>query len=73
VAAVVQPVAKRLSRMEDLLIEMRCEQDIQLKRLHALASRLETLTEALSGRAKPKGTEPHKRSLPAASDSLLLH
>lgn len=31
VAAVVQPVAKRLSRMEALLIEMRYEQDVQLK------------------------------------------
>ena len=35
-AAVVQPVAKRLSRMEALLIEMRYEQDVQLKRISAL-------------------------------------
>jgi hypothetical protein len=36
VAAVVQPVAKRLSRMEALLIEMRYEQDVHLKRISAL-------------------------------------
>jgi hypothetical protein len=36
VAAVVQPVAKRLSRMEALLIEIRYEQDVQLKRMTAL-------------------------------------
>lgn len=29
VAAVVQPVAKRLARIEALLIEMRFEQDVQ--------------------------------------------
>ena len=45
VAAVVQPVAKRLSRMEALLIEMRNEQDVQLKRVTALLTQLNTLTE----------------------------
>jgi hypothetical protein len=45
VAAVVQPVAKRLSRMEALLIEMRHEQDVQLKRSIALEEQLDTLTE----------------------------
>ena len=44
VAAVVQPVAKRLSRMEALLIEMRHEQDIQLRRSAALQDQLDTLT-----------------------------
>ena len=32
VAAVVRPVNARLSRMEDLLLEMRHEQDVKLKR-----------------------------------------
>jgi hypothetical protein len=41
--AVVQPVTKRLSRMEDLLIEMRREQDRHLRRI----SRLERQIEAL--------------------------
>ncbi len=31
VVAVVRPVSKRLSRMEDLLIEVRHVQDLQLK------------------------------------------
>jgi hypothetical protein len=45
VAAVVQPVARRLARMEALLIEMRHEQDVHLKRSGALQSQLDTLTE----------------------------
>ena len=45
VAAVVQPVARRLARMEALLIEMRHEQDVQLKRSTALQEQLDTLTE----------------------------
>jgi hypothetical protein len=36
VAAVVQPVAKRLSRIEALLIEIRHEQDVQLRRVAKL-------------------------------------
>ena len=48
VAAVVQPVAKRLSRMEALLIEMRYEQDVQLRRAAALQTQLDTLTELVS-------------------------
>lgn len=35
-AAVVQPVAKRLSRIEALLIEIRHEQDVQLRRVAKL-------------------------------------
>jgi len=45
VAAVVQPVAKRLARMEALLLEMRFEQDVQAKRVNALKTQLELLTE----------------------------
>ncbi len=45
VAAVVQPVARRLLRIEALLIEMRHEQDFQLKRVTALQIQLETLAE----------------------------
>jgi hypothetical protein len=45
VAAVVQPVAKRLSRIEALLLEMRFEQDVQAKRVNALKVQLELLTE----------------------------
>jgi hypothetical protein len=45
VAAVVQPVARRLARIEALLTEMRHEQDVQLKRVTALKERLDTLTE----------------------------
>jgi hypothetical protein len=52
VAAVVQPVTKRLSRMEALLIEMRYEQDVQLRRAAVLQAQLDTLTELVSQRAK---------------------
>jgi hypothetical protein len=49
VAVVLQPVAKRLSRMEALLFEMRHEQDVQLKRVTSLQAQLETLTEYVRG------------------------
>jgi hypothetical protein len=52
VAAVVQPVARRLSRMEALLIEMRYEQDVQLKRFNALLARLDALAEPSKLRSK---------------------
>src|SRR3984893_14001876 len=52
VAAVVQPVARRLSRMEALLIEMRYEQDVQLKRFNALLARLDALAEPSQLRSK---------------------
>jgi hypothetical protein len=45
VAAVVQPVAKRLARIEALLLEMRFEQDVQAKRVNALKGLLEVLIE----------------------------
>jgi hypothetical protein len=45
VAAVVQPVARRLARMEALLREMRYEQDVQLKRSRALQMQFDALTE----------------------------
>ncbi len=45
VAAVVQPVAKRLLRIEALLIEMRHEQDVQLKRATAVQIQLDTVAE----------------------------
>jgi hypothetical protein len=50
VAAVVRPVEKRLSRIEDLLHEMRHEQDIQLKRIAAIQLQL----DALSGKVRDK-------------------
>ena len=43
VGAAVQPVAKRLTRMEALLIEMRHEQDVKLKRIRALELQLTEL------------------------------
>ena len=52
VAAVVQAVARRLSRMEALMIEMRYEQDVQLKRFNALLARLDALTEPIKLRNK---------------------
>jgi hypothetical protein len=55
VAAVVQPVAKRLARIEALLIEMRYEQDVQLRRAAALEVQLDTLTERVFQRANHGG------------------
>ena len=45
VVAVVQPVTKRLSRIEELLIEMRGVQDTHLKRIAALQKQLDELSE----------------------------
>jgi hypothetical protein len=54
VAAVLQPVAKRLSRIEDLLFEMRFEQDLQAKRVSVLKEKLDALTEhRVPRRARP--------------------
>jgi hypothetical protein len=49
VAAVVQPVAKRLTRIEALLLEMRHERDGHLKRLAAIQLELDTLTRGPNG------------------------
>ncbi len=45
-AAVVRRVNTRLSRMEDLLLEMRAEQDVKLKKINKLQQQVEELTEA---------------------------
>ncbi len=50
VAAVVRPVSTRLSRMEDLLIEMRAEQDVKLKKINRLQQQFDELTETLKRR-----------------------
>ena len=42
-AAVVRPVSTRLSRMEALLIEMRSEQDVKLKKINKLQQQFEEL------------------------------
>ena len=47
VVAVVQPVTRRLSRIEDLLIEMRGVQDTHLKRIGALQKQLDLLSEKI--------------------------
>ena len=48
VSAVVQPVSKRLARMEALLMEMRHEQDVQLKRVAALRAQLDMASEQIA-------------------------
>ncbi len=50
IAAVVRPVSTRLSRMEDLLIEMRAEQDVKLKKINRLQQQFEELTATVKGR-----------------------
>jgi hypothetical protein len=50
VAAVVRPVTTQLSRMEDLLIEMRDEQDVRLKKINKLQQQVDELTATLRQR-----------------------
>jgi hypothetical protein len=50
VAAVVQPVTKRLSRIEDLLTEIRYEQDVKRKKIAALQVQLDELAESVKRR-----------------------
>jgi hypothetical protein len=50
VTAVIRPVSTRLSRMEDLLIEMRAEQDVKLKKINKLQQQFEELTETVKRR-----------------------
>jgi hypothetical protein len=47
VAAALQPVTKRLARMEALLIEMRHEQDVKFKRLAALQAQIDGVAERI--------------------------
>jgi hypothetical protein len=54
-AVVVRSIGARLARIEDLLTEMRHEQDVQLKRLARIQRQLDALTErgaADKGRAR---------------------
>ena len=48
VAAVVRPVARRLARIEDLLVEIRHELDVQLKRTAGIQGRLDSLIEEVA-------------------------
>jgi hypothetical protein len=50
VVAVAQPVSIRLSRMEDLLLEMRAEQDVKLKKINKLQEKVDELTETIRRR-----------------------
>ena len=45
VPTAMQPVAARLNRIEDLLIEMRGTLDVHLKRLAALQAQVDVLIE----------------------------
>ena len=49
-AAVSRPVSTRLSRMEDLLIEMRKEQDVKLKKINKLQQHVDELIETVGRR-----------------------
>ena len=44
-AAILHAVTARLSRIEALLVEMRYEQDVKLKRINGLQVQLDALTE----------------------------
>jgi hypothetical protein len=60
-AGAVQPVARRLFRIEALLIEMRYEQDVQLKRITALQAQLDTLDEHVSRNSRLPETRTRRR------------
>ena len=45
VATVMQPVAMRLNRIEELLLEMRGALDVHLKRIAALQTQVDILIE----------------------------
>ncbi|MEO8257026.1 MAG: hypothetical protein ABI868_06735 [Acidobacteriota bacterium] len=66
VTAVVQPVTKRLSRMEALLMEMRSEQDVHLKHIARLQSQIdvvaaETKAQGVKIRRLPQLLNPRRR------------
>jgi hypothetical protein len=50
VAAVVRPVNTRLARMEALLIELRGEADVKLKKIKHLQEQFDELTETVRRR-----------------------
>ncbi len=50
VAAVIRPVSARLARMEALLIEMRAEHDVKLKKINRLQEQFDELTETVTRR-----------------------
>ncbi len=50
VAAVMQPLTKRLSRIEDLLTEIRYEQDVKHKKIAAIQVQLDELAETVKRR-----------------------
>jgi len=69
VASVVQPVAKRLARIEALLIEMRFELDRQAKRVSALKEKLDGLTERRVSKRERPGNQ-NRRAQPANGTGL---
>jgi hypothetical protein len=73
VAAVVQPVAKRLSRIEALLLEMRFEQEVQGKRLNALKEQLEVLSERRVSKGQAQTRREGRASACEHSRTSQLH
>ena len=49
-AALMRPVSIRLSRMEALLIEMRAEQDVKLKKINRLQEQFDELNQTVTRR-----------------------
>ena len=45
-----RPVSTRLLRMENLLLEMRAEQDVKLEKINKLQQQFEELTETVKRR-----------------------
>ena len=52
VDTLLRPIRARLSRMEDLLIEMRAEQDVKLKKINKLQQQFEELAKTVKRRLR---------------------
>jgi len=61
VTTVVQSIARRLARMESLLIEMQHEQSVHLKRVTSLQVQLDELTERVGANGTSQQSGPRRR------------
>jgi hypothetical protein len=52
---IVKPVTARLARLESLLVEIRHEQDVKLKRLRKLEDALDALSDLVTAKRQSRG------------------
>ena len=73
VGAVVQPVTRRLARIEGLLFEIRHEQDVKLALLKRLHERLSVMAEQLEANRANIGTLLKAAKRPAGLGNARRH